>query len=75
MDDNGSWNAHDSVRGMGSGNDPYFYMASTNAQLTSSNNIHSITSTGFVINSEQGGAEADFNYAGSGRKTRYIAIA
>ena len=75
VDDNGTWNAHDSARGMGSGNDPYLYVASTNAHTTDQNNIHSITSTGFVINSEQGGAQAEFNYVGSGRKTRYIAIA
>ena len=74
-EDNKSWAAFDSVRGLTSTNDPYFHMPSTNAQVTNQNNIHSITSTGFVINSENGGAEAEFNYAGSGLKTRYIAIA
>ncbi len=74
-DDNGSWTQFDSVQGLSSSNNPHFEWASTSAQTTSVDVFQSISSTGFVIEHAGGGNSASFNYGGSGRKTRYIAIA
>ena len=74
-DDNGSWTQFDSVQGLSSSNNPHFFWESTNAQTTSVDVFQSISSTGFVVESAGGGNNESFNYGGSGRKTRYIAIA
>lgn len=74
-DDNGSWTQFDSVQGLSSSNNPHFEWASTSAQTTSVDVFQSISSTGFVVEHAGGGNSASFNYGGSGRKTRYIAIA
>ena len=74
-DDNGSWTQFDSVQGLSSSNNPHFFWESTNAQTTNVDVFQSISSTGFVVESANGGNNEQFNYGGSGRKTRYIAIA
>ena len=74
-DDGGAWTQFDTVRGISSSNDSHFEWASTSAQTTSVDVFQSISSTGFVIESPNGGNSASFNHVGSGRKSRYIAIA
>jgi len=44
-----SWFVYDSVRGLGSGNDPYLQLENTNAQGGTSDDVFSVSSTGFTI--------------------------
>ena len=74
-DDNGAWTQFDTVRGISSSNDSHFEWASTSSQTTSVDVFQSISSTGFVIESASGGNSSAFNHYGTGKKSRYIAIA
>ena len=44
----GDWYVYDTVRGIGSGNDPYFFLNDTAAQVTNTNYIASLSS-GFTV--------------------------
>ena len=45
-----SWFVYDSIRGLGSGADPYLQLENTNAQDTSGADVFATSSTGFTIN-------------------------
>jgi len=65
----GDWYVYDTVRGIGSGNDPYFFLNDTAAQVTNTNYIASLSS-GFTVT-----ASAPAGLNASGGTYIFLAIA